>query len=159
MTDHDATPTWDTYDDAELLEQARANAQALIIATVGALQEQGVSLDGWAAALGQRFASAWGAPEPWSASDFLDAMLANLRSLGAAVVWADLADPRVAAATVSGLFAEDLCLLFGTTHADALAYLDATKTIAAQRGLVWAWQSDGDDVQIKVRDADTASVG
>ena len=158
MTD-DATATWDTYDDAELLEQAQANAQAVIAATVGVLQERGVALDDWAAGLGQRFAAAWGAPEPWQAGEFLDAMLANLRSLGATVVWADLADPRVAAATVSGLFAEDLCLLFGTTHADALIYLDATKPIATQRGLVWEWQADGDDVQIKVRGAETESVG
>ena len=156
--DYDAfTPTHDEYDDAELLEQGQANAQAVIIATVAYLQERGVPLDDWAVGIGRRFTAAWGAPEPWAAGEFLDAMLTNLRSLGAVVEWADLDDPTVASATLSNLFDEEQCLLFGTERADALLDLDATRQIAAQRGLVWEWQSDGDDVQIKVRGADTAS--
>ena len=162
MTDHDDdqdhfAPTHNDYDDAELLEQGQANAQAVIIATVAYLQEQGVSLDDWSAGIGRRFTAAWGAPEPWAAGEFLDAMLTNLRSLGAVVEWADLDDATVASATLSNLFDEEQCLLFGTERADVLLYLDATREIAAQRGLAWEWQSDGDDVQIKVRADDTAS--
>ena len=158
--DQDAfQPTFDEYDDIELLEQGQANTQAVIIATVAYLQERGVSLDYWAAGIGRRFTAAWGAPEPWTAGEFLDAMLTNLRSLGAVVEWADLDDPTVASATLSNLFDEEQCLLFGTTREDALRYLDATQEIAAMRGLVWEWQSDGDDVQIKVRTEATASTG
>ncbi len=152
------TPTHEEYDDAELLEQGQANAQALIIATVAYLQERGVPLDDWSAGIGRRFTAAWGAPEPWPAGEFLDAMLTNLRSLGAVVEWADLDDATVASATLSNLFDEEQCLLFGTSREDALNYLDATREIAAMRGLAWEWQSDGDDVQIKVRAADTASI-
>lgn len=152
------TPTHDEYDDAELLEQGQANAQALIIATVAYLQEQGISLEDWSAGIGRRFTAAWGAPEPWAAGEFLDAMLTNLRSLGAVVEWADLDDVTVASAMLSNLFDEEQCLLFGTSRNDALHYLNATREIAAMRGLVWEWQSDGDDVQIKVRADDTASV-
>ena len=153
------TPSHNEYDDTELLQHGQANAQAVIIATVAYLQERGVPLDEWAAGMGRRFTAAWGAPEPWTAPEFLDAMLANLRSLGAEVEWADLDDPTVAAATLSGLFDEELCLLFGTERADVLHYLDATREIAALRGVVWEWQSDGDDVQIKVRAEGTASTG
>jgi hypothetical protein len=153
------TPTYDTYEEFELLEQAQANAQAAVIATVAWLQEQGLSTAAWAAGLGRRFNVAWGAAEPWEAGEFLDAMLTNLQALGAEVVWADLADPRVAAATVTNLFEEEQCLLFGTTRQDALTYLDATTDIARARGLIWEWQTDGDDVQLKVRGAETSSTG
>lgn len=155
----DFTPTYDDYDEVELMEQAQGNAQAVIIATVAWLQARGVPLDGWAAGIGQRFSAAWGDPEPWPANEFLDAMLTNLRSLGAVVEWADLADPTVAAATLSNLFIGEHCALFGTDRPHALAYLDATREIAAPRGLVWEWRADGDDVQVKVRAEGTDTTG
>ena len=78
------------YSDAELLEQARNNAQALILATVAFLEERGVPPAEWAAAIGETFARGWGDPRPWDAGEFLDAMLTNLRALGAEVKEAQL---------------------------------------------------------------------
>jgi hypothetical protein len=43
----------------ELLDLARANAQALIIATTGYLAQAGIPSDGWAGYLRQVFATAW----------------------------------------------------------------------------------------------------
>ncbi len=153
----DFETSWDRHEEFEQLEQAQQNAQAVIIATVATLREQGVSLDGWAAGIGQRFSASWGEPEPWEANEFLDAMLSVLQALGAEIAWADLADPTVASATIAELFDDELCATFGTTRADVLTYLDATNGIAAPRGLAWEWQLDGDDVQVKVRRVETAT--
>ena len=48
------------YNDSvrELLDLARANAQAVIIATTGYLAQAGIPLDGWAGYLGQVFVNA-----------------------------------------------------------------------------------------------------
>src|SRR5215208_4321785 len=82
------------YSDAELLEQARGNAQALILATVAFLEERGIPAAEWAAAIGETFARGWGDPRPWDAGEFLDAMLTNLRALGAEVSEAELGVDR-----------------------------------------------------------------
>lgn len=149
MTEQDAfAPTHADYTPDELLEQAQGNARAAILATVAFLRETDVPLDAWATAIGQRFASAWGDPEPWDAHEFLDAMLANLRSLGAEVVTADLDTPERASATISGIFDNDECERFGTTRTDALVFLEATGVIAEERGITWSWDDDGDMVTL-----------
>ncbi|MEZ4505662.1 MAG: hypothetical protein R2848_07300 [Thermomicrobiales bacterium] len=43
----------------ELLDLARANAQALIIATTSYLAQAGIPLDGWSAYLGHVYANSW----------------------------------------------------------------------------------------------------
>ena len=78
------------YSDAELLEQARDNAQALMLATVAFLEERGIPPEEWAAAIGETFARGWGDVRPWDAGEFLDAMLTNLRALGAEVETVDV---------------------------------------------------------------------
>ena len=87
------------YSDAELLEQARDNAQALILATVAFLQERDIPPAEWAAAIGETFARGWGDPRPWDAGEFLDAMLTNLRALGAEVKQAEFGVDHAEATT------------------------------------------------------------
>ena len=74
------------YSEGELLEQARENAQALLLATIAFLEARGVPPAEWAAAIGERFSRGWGEPRPWDAGEFLDAMLTNLRAFGAELV-------------------------------------------------------------------------
>ena len=131
------------YSTEELLEQARSNAQATIIATAAFLHERGISLDDWAAAVGHRFARGWDEPRPWDASEFLDAMLTNLRSLGAEVVSVELGADR-AAAVATGFPDPDLCALFGVEVALAARFNAAAAAIAGERGLNWAWHLDGE---------------
>jgi hypothetical protein len=152
-------PTYEEFDDFELLTHTQANAQALVIATVAWLRERGIDPAEWGAGLGARFTTGWGEREPWPANEFLDAMLTNLVALGADVDTADLADETVAAATVTGLFPPEQCAAYGIDQRDALAYLDATRTIALDRGLVWEWDTDGDDVLLKVRSLGTGATG
>jgi hypothetical protein len=61
----------------ELLDLARATAQALIIATTGYLAQAGIPLDGWAGYLGQVFANAWDDSMAGDPEAFLGAVLTN----------------------------------------------------------------------------------
>jgi hypothetical protein len=129
------------YSDAELLEQARGNAQALILATVRFLEERGIPPEEWAAAIGGTFARGWGDPRPWDAGEFLDAMLTNLRALGAEVTQAELGVDH-AEATITGFPDPELCALFGVDASHAAVFHAVAAAIAAPRGLRWTWQTE-----------------
>src|SRR5215212_680443 len=133
------------YSDAELLEQARDNAQALILATVAFLEERGIPTEEWAAAIGGSFARGWGDPRPWDAGEFLDAMLTNLRALGAQVKQAELGVDH-AEATISGFPDVELCALVGVDPSHAAEFHGAAAAIAAPRGLRWTWETAPDGV-------------
>jgi hypothetical protein len=133
------------YSDAELLEQARSNAQAVILATVGFLEERGIPPAEWAAAIGATFVRGWGDPRPWDAGEFLDAMLTNLRALGADVVTVELGVDR-ATATTTGFPDPDLCSIFAVDPSRVALFHNAAAAIAASRGLRWTWQLEPDGV-------------
>jgi hypothetical protein len=129
------------YSDAELLEQARANGQALILATIAFLEGQGIAPREWAVSIGERFSRGWGEPRPWDAGEFLDAMLTNLRALGAEVVSVELGVERAEAAT-SGFPDAELCTLLRVDAERVAAFHEAAAAIAAPRGLRWTWEMD-----------------
>jgi hypothetical protein len=131
-------PSYVDYTAEELLEQAQNNAQASLVATVAFLQERSIPLEEWAAFLGSRFAVAWEDEDPWSADEFLDAMMANYRSLGATVVSADLGPARAEAVT-TGFPDPAACAAFGASVESVARFHDATGPIAAGRGLRWSW--------------------
>jgi hypothetical protein len=133
------------YSDAELLEQSRGNAQALILATVAFLEERGIPPAEWATAIGETFARGWGDPRPWDAGEFLDAMLTNLRTLGAEVKQADLGVDH-AEATTTGFPDPELCALLGVDPSHAALFHAAAAAIAAPRGLRWTWALEPDGV-------------
>jgi hypothetical protein len=133
------------YSDAELLEQARVNAQAVVLATVAFLEERGIPPAEWAAAIGETFARGWGDPRPWDAGEFLDAMLTNLRSLGAEVKQAELGVDR-AEATTAGFPDPELSALFGVDPSRAAVFHAAAAAIAASRGLRWTWEIEPDGI-------------
>ncbi len=133
------------YTDAELLEQAWGNAQALILATITFLDARGIPPDEWATAIGETFSRGWGEPRPWDAGEFLDAMLTNLRAMGAQVVSAELGVDHAEAAT-TGFPDLELCELFGVEPARAATFHGAAAAIAAPRGLRWTWEIGTDDV-------------
>jgi hypothetical protein len=138
------------YTTEELLEQAQANAQAAIMATALFLHQQGIALSEWATALGETFSLAWDAPRPWEAGEFLDAMLTNLRALGADVVASEFGIDRAEAVT-TGFPDLALCELFGIDPALVLAFNDSAGKLAADRGLTWEWTREGDSVRYTIR--------
>jgi hypothetical protein len=131
------------YSDAELLEQAQGNAQALILGTMRFLDERGLKTAEWAAFLGELFAEGWGPVRPWDAGEFLDAALTNLRSLGATVASVELRVER-AEAIMAGFPDPDLAEALGVTLDQASDYLAVVGAIAAPRGLVLTWDAERD---------------
>jgi hypothetical protein len=144
---HHPSPTFEhghaEYTDAELLEQARGNAQAMILATIAFLEGRGIPPREWAEAIGETFSRGWGEPRPWDAGEFLDAMLTNLRVLGAEVVSVELGVDRAEAAT-TGFPDRELCDLLRVDPDQAAVFHAAAAAIAAPRGLHWSW-TIGDD--------------
>jgi hypothetical protein len=146
MTDHPEgttdsepfEPSYLDYSAEDLLEQAQSNAQAALIATVAFLLDRQIPLDEWVAFLGERFAIAWEDEEPWGADEFLDAMLANYRSLGAEVLTVSF-DPERSEAVIRGFPDPDACARFGASVEAVAHFHDATGPIAARRGLRWSW--------------------
>jgi hypothetical protein len=129
------------YSDAELLEQAQGNAQALILGTMRFLKERGTATAEWTAFLGELFGEGWGQVRPWDAGEFLDAALTNLRSLGASVKTVELGIER-AQATIVGFPDPDLAESLGVTLDQASVYLEVVGAIAAPRGLGLTWETE-----------------
>ena len=130
------------YSAEHLLEQAQINAQATIMATALFLHQKGVSLDEWTAHLGKTFALAWSDANPWEAGEFLDAVLVNMRALGATVYTAELGIDR-AEATIIGFPDFELCEFFSIDAALVARFNDATQEMAAKVGLTWEWKRNG----------------
>jgi hypothetical protein len=153
MDENDATKELPSYAEdstEDLLEQARSNAQATIIATIAFLEERGLPVAEWTAALGRTFGRAWDEPEPWDADEFLDAMLTNLRALGARVDHADLTPDR-AEATTTGFPDPELCALFGADPARIAVFNDVPAPLARDRSLSWEWTRHGEETSYVVR--------
>lgn len=144
------------YGPLELLEQAQANAQAVLLGTVAFLRDQKIDAALWAAALGASFGQGWGPPRPWDAAEFLDAMLTNYRALGAAVLTTRLGADS-AEATLGPFPDPDLCALVGVAPTAADIFHNAPAEIATPRGLRWRWVRDGADVHLLVERADAVS--
>lgn len=127
----------------ELLDLARANAQALIIATTGYLSQAGIPLEGWSAYLGEVFANSWDDSMAGDPKAFLDAVLTNYRAIGAQIHSTKVGVGR-AEAVISGFPNEGLC---GELDADcslAEAYNDAAAHVADRLGLTWWWGTSGE---------------
>lgn len=126
----------------ELLDLARANAQALIIATTGYLAQAGIPLEGWSEYLGTVFANSWDVSMAGDPQAFLEAALTNYQALGANVLSKSFEDGR-AEAVISGFPNEDLCAELDADCALAEAYNDLGAVVAERLGLTWWWGSNG----------------
>lgn len=130
------------YSPEHLLEQGQINAQATIMATALFLHQRGIPLDEWTAYLGKTFALAWSDANPWEAGEFLDAVLVNLRALGATVYSAELGVDR-AEATIVGFPDFELCDFFSIDPALVARFNDASRAMADKVGLTWEWKRTG----------------
>lgn len=127
----------------ELLDLARANAQALIIATTGYLTQAGIPLEGWSGYLGQVFANSWDESMTGDPKAFLDAVLTNYKAIGAQVHSTKTEAGRVEA-VISGFPSQELCEELDADCSLAESYNDAAAHVAERLGLTWWWgTSDG----------------
>jgi hypothetical protein len=148
MSDRDQpaafAPSHADYSSDELLEQAQGNAQAALIATVAFLRSQELSVDAWAASLGESFSAEWGESGDWTAEEFLDAMLTNYRSLGAEVASFDFS-PERAEAVIVGFPVPEQCERFGVGIDEVARFHSSADAIAAACGVTWTWTLEDPD--------------
>jgi hypothetical protein len=84
---------------------------------------------------------AWDAERGWEAGEFMDAMLTNLRALGATVVSAELGIDRAEAVT-TGFPDPALSELFSIDPALSAKFNDAARVLAEKAGLTWEWRRE-----------------
>jgi hypothetical protein len=137
------------YTAEELLEQAQSNFQATIMATALFLHSKKISLEEWGAFLGKYFLLAWDNGRPWEAGELLDALLTNLRAMGASVVKADLGVERAEATTV-GFPDVGLSEFFSIDRALTARYLESARTIANKLGYSLEWKRGRDRLNLTV---------
>lgn len=140
------------YTDAELLDQAQLNAQALLLGTVALLREHPDILAAWRRGLADIFIRAWDAERAWSAAAILDALLTNYRSFGATVVEHDAGEDTVTAAIATlpdALLVEELQL----DSADIVELLMIGAAITEHLGgaLDWTIDPDSGEITLSVR--------
>lgn len=141
----------DAYTDEELLEQSQFNAQALLMASVAALDGGEDVVDRWAKGVATVFARGWDTDRPWEPAEVLDALLTNYRSFGANVIEADLSSTP-ASAVVADLpdleLAESLGV--GDEHADAIFRIGTHLAATLGRALTWSRDPETGDVRLEV---------
>lgn len=142
----------DAYTDEELLEQAQFNAQALLLASVAALESGQGSVERWSRGVAEVFLHGWDRNREWRAAEVLDALLTNYRSFGAQVIVADL-EAEEPGATIADLPDLELADSLGVpeAHADAIFAIGAH--IAGALGFTLEWQraEDAGDIVLRIR--------
>lgn len=141
----------DAYTDEELLEQAQFNAQALLLASVAALEGGDEALERWTRGVAEVFGRGWDQERAWEASEVLDALLTNYRSFGAQVIDVDF-DAEAPTATIADLPDLELTEELGVpeTHGDAIFQIGSHLAASLGRTLTWARADDASDVTLTV---------
>lgn len=137
------------YSVDELLEQCQGNAASLMLATLNVLTDQGTTVDAWAAGVAQVFARSWETEDTWTAAAFLDALLTNLRSLGATVTTVELGETE-ASATIRDYPDDDLAVTLGVDSHLGEAMFHVGVHLARLLGLRLQWQRRDNVVDLRV---------
>ena len=146
---HEIEHGHEAYTDEELFDQARLNAQALLLATAHTLGGDAAALEAWTRGVADIFLRAWDREREWRAAEVLDALLTNYRSLGASVIAADL-EASPATATIAELPEVGLVETLGLADADADAVFAIGAHLARALGheLTWARDTETGDVRL-----------
>lgn len=141
----------DSYTEEELLEQSQFNAQALLMASVAALQGGNRDVETWASGVADVFIRGWDTERQWEPAELLDALLTNYRSFGAQVIESNLGSTP-ATAVVADLPDLELAESLGVTdqHADAIFIIGRSLAQSLGRTLTWTRDAETGDVALEV---------
>lgn len=141
----------DSYTDDELLEQSQLNAQALLLASVAALEAGPDSVDRWAEGVAEVFLRGWDRKREWQPSKILDALLTNYRSFGAQVIDFDV-DADEPTATIADLPDLELteALDVPEDYADALFKFGTHIAASLGASLRWERAEDAGDIILTI---------
>lgn len=141
----------DAYTDEELLEQAQFNAQALLLASVAALEGGSNTLQRWTEGVAEVFLRGWDRDREWRPGEILDALLTNYRSFGATVIEVNL-DAAAPSAIIADLPDLTLAESLGVPeeHADAIFRIGVHIATALGHTLEWQRVGETGDVRLVV---------
>jgi hypothetical protein len=137
----------DKFTSDEVLEQAKANAQALFLVTLGYLKEKGLSVDEFSSFVGDKFTLGWDSLQGKGALAAMRMFALNMVSVGGTLESLTGNEAR-AQAVIAGWPSPDLLKAFGASRDDADRTYSVFQPIAEVLELGYEWRRQGDRVTL-----------
>jgi hypothetical protein len=131
----------------EVLQQAKANAQALSLVTTGYFKEKGLPVDEFWSFVGEKFTLGWDPLKGKGARVAMRTFALNMVSVGGTLESLS-GDEARAEAVISGWPSPDLLQAFGGSQSDVDRMYAVFGPIAELLGLQYEWRRQGDRVTL-----------
>jgi hypothetical protein len=139
--------TMDEFTKDEVLEQSKANAQALFLVIIGYIKEKGLPIDEFWSFVGEKFTLGWESVQGKGARAAMRMFALNMVSVGGTLESLS-GDEARAEAIIAGWPSPDLANAFGVSRDDADRSFAVFEPIAAVLGLRYEWRRQGDRVTL-----------
>jgi hypothetical protein len=137
----------DKFTKDEVLEQAKANAQALSLVATAYAKEKGLPVDEYWGFVGSKFTMGWEPLQGKGAREAMRVFALNMVSVGGTLESLS-GDEARAEAIVADWPSPDLLQAFGLSQADADRSYAVFQSIADLLGLGYEWRRQGDRVTL-----------
>jgi hypothetical protein len=135
------------FTNEEVLQQAKANAQALSLVTTGYFKEKGLPVDEFWSFVGEKFTLGWDPLKGKGARVAMRTFALNMVSVGGTLESLS-GDEARAEAVISGWPSPDLLQAFGGSQSDVDRMYAVFGPIAELLGLQYEWRRQGDRVTL-----------
>jgi hypothetical protein len=133
----------DEFTKDEVLQQAKANAQALSLVAIGYMKGKGLPLDEFWSFVGEKFTLGWDSLKGKGARVAMRMFALNMVSVGGTLESLS-GDEARAEAIIADWPSPDLLQAFGVSRGDVDRMYAVFQPIAAVLGLKYEWQRQGD---------------
>ncbi len=137
----------DEFTKDEVLQQAKANAQALALVAIGYIKEKDLPLDEYWSFVGEKFILGWDSLKGKGALVGMRMFALNMVSVGGTLESLSGGEAR-AEATIVDWPSPDLLQAFGGSRGDVDRMYAVFEPIAAVLGLKYEWRRQGDRVTL-----------
>jgi hypothetical protein len=137
----------DKFTSDEVLEQAKANAQALGLVAIGYVREKGLPVDEFLSFVGEKFTLGWESLKGRGARVGMRMFALNMVSVGGTLESLS-GDEARAEAVIAGWPSLDLLQAFGVSRGDADRIYAVFQPIADLLELRYEWRRQGDRVTL-----------
>jgi hypothetical protein len=137
----------DEFTSDELLEQAKANAQALFLVAVGYVKEKRLPVDEFFSFVGEKFTLGWESLQGQGAREAMRMFALNMVSVGGTLESLS-GDEARAEAIIADWPSPDLLQAFGVSRGDVDRMYGVFQPIADVLELGYEWRRQGDRVTL-----------
>jgi len=128
-------------------KQSKINAKGFMFLAIGYLKEQGISIDNFAAYVGDKFSQGWEGLKEKPVKEIASAAALNWVSVGCELI-SFSSDEKEAIAVLSGVPSTDDLTFAGLTLTEFDNYWDLFHPIAKFLGVTYKWNRQDDKVTI-----------